>query len=247
MAVLLSARNVSKRYGAVQALDSVSLDISEGECVALVGGNGAGKSTLVAIIAGLQVPDAGALVVKGQAANFHSPQDARSAGIQTVYQTLALCDNLSAVGNLFLGRELAVGVGPFKFVRRRAMLDQTAATLRDLGLRFTDLGAATANFSGGQRQGLAFARAVGSAPSLLVLDEPTAALGVAERERVIQTVHHLHRDRGIAVLLITHNLEEMRRLADRVVVLRHGKSVGTFPIGEADDDTLVGFITGARR
>lgn len=247
MAALLTATKVSKRYGAVQALDSVSLVIDESECVALVGGNGAGKSTLVAIIAGLQVPDAGELVLRGQAVHFRSPKDARAAGIQTVYQTLALCDNLSAAGNLFLGRELSVGAGPFRFVRRRAMLDQTADTLRELGIRITDLGAATANFSGGQRQGLAFARAVGSEPSLLVLDEPTAALGVAERQRVIETVHHLHRDRGIAVLLVTHNLEEMRRLADRVVVLRHGKGVANFPINEADDDTLVGFITGAKR
>jgi ABC-type sugar transport system ATPase subunit len=246
VSALVEVQGVSKRYGGVHALDDVSLEIGAGECVALMGGNGAGKSTLVSILAGLQAPDVGVLRFGGEAVRFSSPDEARGAGIETVFQNLGLCDNLDAPGNLFLGRELHWGAGPVRFLRRRAMEAQTRETLATLSVRLPDIKAATAGLSGGQRQALAFARAVRASSRLLILDEPTAALGVEERARVIETVKRLRTERDMSVLLITHNLVEMRELADRVVVLRRGRYGGTAQVPDVDDDRIVALITGAR-
>jgi ABC-type sugar transport system ATPase subunit len=243
---LLTVDNVSKRFGGVQALSGISLSVAPGESVALLGGNGAGKSTLVSIISGLQRPDEGVVSLNGEPVRFASPDDARAVGIETVFQTLGLCENLDAPGNLFLGRELAWGRRPFRFLRRRAMERETRATLQELSVNVPDLKAATAGLSGGQRQALAFARAARASSRLLILDEPTAALGVEERRRVIETVDRLRKERGMAVLLVTHNLVEMRQLADRVVVLRRGEHAGTARLADVDDDHVVGLITGAR-
>jgi ABC-type sugar transport system ATPase subunit len=246
MSALLEVDGVSKRFGGVHALDGVSCSVQAGECVAMMGGNGAGKSTLVSILAGLQAADDGAVQFGGRAAAFASPDDARRAGIETVFQNLGLCDNLDAPGNLFLGRELHRRVGPLKLLRRRAMEQETRRTLADLKVNLPDLRAASAGLSGGQRQALAFARAVRAASRLLILDEPTAALGVEERRRVVETVQRLRADRGMAVLLITHNLVEMRELADRVIVLRRGEIAGEAELADVDDDRIVSLITGAR-
>jgi ABC-type sugar transport system ATPase subunit len=246
VSALLEVDNVSKRFGGVHALAGVSCRLEAGESVALMGGNGAGKSTLVSILSGLQAADGGMVQFGGRAAAFGSPDDARRAGIETVFQNLGLCDNLDAPGNLFLGRELYRQIGPLKLVRRRAMEQETRRTLADLKVNLPDLRAASASLSGGQRQALAFARAVRAASRLLILDEPTAALGVEERGRVVETVKRLRADRGMAVLLITHNLVEMRELADRVIVLRRGEIAGEAQIADVDDDRVVALITGAR-
>ena len=245
MTSFLTADGISKFFGGVAALRHVSLEIGAGEAVALMGGNGAGKSTLVSILSGLQPPDEGSLAIDGRAVAFPNARDARAAGIETVFQNLALCPNLDAPGNLFLGRELYRRLGPVRLLDRPAMERETAATLAGLGVVIPNLKAASHSYSGGQRQALAFARAARALSRLLILDEPTAALGVEESAKVVRTVKRLRRDSGIAVLLITHNLEEMRAIADRAVILRRGRKVGDLRLSDATDDEVVGRITGS--
>ena len=245
MTDLVALEGISRHFGGVAALDNVTMSISPGEAVALMGGNGAGKSTLVAILSGLQRPDRGTVKVDGTERRFEEPKDARKLGIETVFQNLALCGNLDAPGNLFLGREIGWGVRPFRLLRRREMLDETRRTLEQLGVRIPDLHATASSYSGGQRQALAFARAARARSRLLILDEPTAALGVEESANVVATVRRLREERGIAVLLITHNLDEMRKIAERAIVLRRGRLVGTVPLAQADDDRIVSMITGS--
>ncbi len=245
MTPFLQVRGVSKFFGGVAALTGVDLAIALGECVALMGGNGAGKSTLVSLISGTGRADEGSLLIEGQTADFATPQEARRAGIETVFQGLALCPNLDAAGNLFLGREIYRGRWPVRVMDRQAMRRETVATLADLGVTIPDLGITSRSYSGGQRQALAFARAARARSRLLILDEPTAALGVEESANVIRTVQRLRRERGMAVLLITHNLEEMRVLADRAVILRRGRNAGNFMLANTDDDAIVACITGS--
>lgn len=241
----LKATNITKTFGGVTALSNVSLSIDAGESVALLGGNGAGKSTFVSILAGLKSADSGEIAIDGRPAHFGNPDDARRSGIETVFQTLALCPNLDAPGNLFLGREIGWRFGPFSLLRRREMERQTRETLASLGVRIPDLNATSRSYSGGQRQALAFARAIREESRLLILDEPTAALGVEERENVVRTVKRLRLERGMAILLVTHNLEEMRQLADRAVILRRGKVAGSVSLADAEDGEIVSHITGA--
>ena len=245
MSAFLEIRNVSKSFGGIAALQEVGFDVAAGESVALMGGNGAGKSTLVSLLAGLQRPDTGSICIEGEDRILTDPQQSRDAGIETVFQNLALCPNLNAPGNLFLGRELYRGFGPFKVLDRKAMEQETVTTLRELGVNVPDMKAPTNRFSGGQRQALAFARAVRGRSKLLILDEPTAALGVEESANVVKTVQRLRRERNIAVLLITHNLEEMRAIADRAIVLRRGRQVGSLALSETSDDEIVARITGS--
>ena len=245
MTPFLQVRDVSKSFGGIAALKGVSFDLAAGEAVALMGGNGAGKSTLVSLLAGLQHADTGTICIEGADRVLSDPQQSRDAGIETVFQNLALCPNLDAPGNLFLGRGLYRGFGPFKILDRKAMERVTISTLQDLGVKVPDMKAPTNRFSGGQRQALAFARAVRGKSKLLILDEPTAALGVEESANVVRTVQRLRRERHIAVLLITHNLEEMRSIADRAVVLRRGHHVGSVLLKDTSDDEIVGRITGS--
>jgi ABC-type sugar transport system ATPase subunit len=245
MSPLIEVREVTKRFGGVAALIDVSLIIRAGEAVALMGGNGAGKSTLVSLISGLRRPDAGQILIDGELADLDSAQDARARGIETVFQNLALCPNLDAPGNLFLGRELYRRIGPLRLLDRRAMERETQNTLLGLGVTIPDLRATSRSYSGGQRQALAFARAARAESRLLILDEPTAALGVEESANVVRTVQRLRAERGMAVLLITHNLEEMRALAERAVVLRRGRNAGELDLARASDDEVVGRITGS--
>lgn len=245
MTPFLEVRNVSKSFGGIAALKGISFELAAGEAVALMGGNGAGKSTLVSLLSGLLRPDVGSICIEGTDRVLSDPQQSREAGIETVFQTLALCPNLNAPGNLFLGRELYRGFGPFKLLDRKAMEKVTVATLQDLGVNVPDMRAPTNRFSGGQRQALAFARAVRGKSKLLILDEPTAALGVEESANVVKTVQRLRKERNIAVLLITHNLEEMRSIADKAVVLRRGHHVGSVLLKETSDDEIVARITGS--
>jgi ABC-type sugar transport system ATPase subunit len=245
MSPLIEVRAVSKRFGGVAALSDVSLTIHAGEAVALMGGNGAGKSTLVSLVSGLRRPDAGQILINGQPAELLGAQDARARGIETVFQNLALCPNLDAPGNLFLGREIYRRIGPLRLLDRRAMELETRDTLLSLGVTIPDLRATSRSYSGGQRQALAFARAARAESRLLILDEPTAALGVEESANVVRTVQRLRAERGMAVLLITHNLEEMRALAERAVVLRRGRNAGELDLAHSTDDEVVGRITGS--
>jgi ABC-type sugar transport system ATPase subunit len=245
MSPLIEVREVTKRFGGVAALSEVSLTIRAGEAVALMGGNGAGKSTLVSLISGLRRPEAGQILIDGQPAELDGAQDARARGIETVFQNLALCPNLDAPGNLFLGRELYRRIGPLRLLDRRAMERETRDTLLGLGVTIPDLRATSRSYSGGQRQALAFARAARAESRLLILDEPTAALGVEESANVVRTVQRLRAERGMAVLLITHNLEEMRALAERAVVLRRGRNAGELDLTRSTDDEVVGRITGS--
>ncbi|ETK31850.1 ATP-binding cassette domain-containing protein [Microbispora corallina] len=237
---MISVTDVSKRYGAVQALQGVSLDLRPGEVVALVGDNGAGKSTLVKVIAGVVAADSGAIAIDGERVRVGSPHDAQRLGISTVYQDLALCENLDVVANLFLGSEPR----RWSLLRHIRMERATRDLLTSLDVRIKDIRVPVAMLSGGQRQSVAIARALLGEPRLVILDEPTAALGVEQTAQVLDLVRRL-RERGLAVLLISHNLADVRAVSDRVVVLRLGRNAGEFRTAEATQESIVAAITGA--
>jgi D-xylose transport system ATP-binding protein len=243
---LLRIRGASKAFEHVIALDLVDLDVHGGEVVALVGDNGAGKSTLINAISGTYALDSGEVRMEGQPVSLRGPQDAVAAGISTVYQDLALCDNLDVVANLFLGRErLARGVGRVSWtLDERAMETQARALLSTLAVSIPDLRAAVGTMSGGQRQQIAVARSLLGDPRVVLLDEPTAALGVAQTAQVLELVRTL-RSRGLGVLLVSHNLANVFDVADRVVVLRLGRVVGSSTIGMTTPEAVVAAITGA--
>jgi D-xylose transport system ATP-binding protein len=243
--MLLELRDIHKSFGAVHALAGVDFSIDRGEVVGLVGDNGAGKSTLVKVISGAHQPDGGRMSFEGREVELSSPGDATALGIQTVYQDLALCDNLDVVANLFLGHELAGSLGPsaLGFVSEDAMERITIDTLADL--RVTTLRSPrllVGQLSGGQRQAIAIARAVLRSASLIVLDEPTAALGVAQAAQVRRLIGEL-RERQSAVVLISHNLEDVFATADRICVFRLGRNAGEFSVGNTTKDEVVRAIT----
>ncbi|MFD4657819.1 ATP-binding cassette domain-containing protein [Kitasatospora sp. NPDC058444] len=239
-APVLQLRSVSKRFGAVQALTDVDLTVHAGEVLALVGDNGAGKSTLVKTIAGVHPVDEGTLAWHGEPVRLARPQDATALGIATVYQDLALCDNLDVIANLFLGHER----------RRRGLLDEVAMEqharrlLDTLAIRIPDVRTPVAALSGGQRQVVAIARALVGEPALVILDEPTAALGVEQTAQVLDLVERL-RERGLAVVLVSHNMADVRAVADTVAVLRLGRNNGVFPVAGTTQEQIVAAITGA--
>ena len=237
---LLSLTQVSKSYGGVQALSDVSLDVGSAEVVALVGDNGAGKSTLIKVISGVHASDAGTIKVDGESATIRSPKDAQRLGIATVFQDLALCDNLSVVANLYLGSELRSGPS----LDELEMEQRTVELVRSLGMKVPDVRALVGALSGGQRQSVAIARALLGKPRVVILDEPTAALGVEQTELVLDLVMRL-RDQGLGVLLISHNMSDVLRVADRICVLRLGQNAGTFVAADTSRETLIATITGA--
>src|SRR5271165_3269540 len=244
---VLEVRNAEKRFGAVLALKGVSLEAFRGEVLALLGDNGAGKSTLVKCISGVYPLDAGEILLDGEAAAIHSPMAARRAGIETVYQDLALFDNLTPSQNFYCGREIAFPAWlpqGLRFLSARAMERQTGAVLERLKVRLPDLDAPVALMSGGQRQAIAVARATVFARKLVILDEPTAALGVRESRKVLDLIVQL-RAEGNAVMLITHNMEHVVELADRAVVLRQGRKVGELRPDSSNRQELVSMIVGA--
>jgi D-xylose transport system ATP-binding protein len=243
---VLALDGVSKSFGPVQALSDVDFEVRPAEVVALVGDNGAGKSTLVKTIAGIHPPDAGTISFEGSEVTITSPHDAVELGIATVYQDLALCDNLNVVENLFLGREERSG-GPAGFVGQLDEVDmekQTGELLENLAVTITDVRAEVGTMSGGQRQQVAIARSLLGEPKLVMLDEPTAALGVRQTAQVLELIKRL-RDRGFGVVVISHNLADVFEVADRIFVLRLGKKAGEFRAGEANQDQVVAAITGA--
>ncbi|MEU6095794.1 ATP-binding cassette domain-containing protein [Streptomyces sp. NPDC047079] len=237
---VLALRGVSKRFGAVQALTDVELEVHAGEVVALVGDNGAGKSTLVKTIAGVHPIDEGAIEWEGKPVQISRPNDAQSLGIATVYQDLALCDNIDVVGNLFLGREL----------KKRGILDEVEMERRarelltTLSIRIPSVRIPIASLSGGQRQTVAIARSMLGEPKLVILDEPTAALGVEQTAQVLDLVERL-RERGHAVILISHNMADVKAVADKVAVLRLGRNNGVFEVKTTSQEEIISAITGA--
>jgi len=246
-APLLSLKGVSKSFGANQALTGVDFEVGAGEVVALVGDNGAGKSTLIKAIAGVQLCDEGEFTFRGKQVKITSPTDATALGIATVYQDLALCDNLDVVANLYLGRE----VFPKGMARAAYFIDETAMEKSALALldslavtTIKDVRVEVGSMSGGQRQAVAIARSLIGEPSVVLLDEPTAALGVSQTEQVLQLIHTL-RERGLGVVVISHNLENVFAVADRIVVLRLGKRAASFDVRGASREDVVAAITGA--
>jgi D-xylose transport system ATP-binding protein len=241
---LLELRGISKRFGAVQALTDVQFDVFPAEVVALVGDNGAGKSTLIKVIAGIHRADRGAIRWQGKPVSIATPNDSTALGIATVYQDLALCDNLDVVANLFLGNELGTGGGPFGIIDEIAMERRAVEVLRRLSVKIPSVRTPVASLSGGQRQSVAVARSVLRDNRVVLLDEPTAALGVAQTHEVLELIKRL-RGQGLGVVLISHNLANVFEVADRITVLRLGRWVGTYDARTTTHEHLVAFMTGA--
>jgi D-xylose transport system ATP-binding protein len=242
---LLALRGVTKRFGAVQALDDVWLDINTGEVVALVGDNGAGKSTLVKIVAGIYSPDHAAVWFDGEPVTLGSPGAAANLGIATVYQDLALCDNLDVVANLFLGHEERSPLGGLTRALDETRMEQRSEELlSNLAVTIPSLRTEVGTLSGGQRQQVAVARSLLGEPKVVLLDEPTAALGVAQTAQVLALVKRL-KDQGLGVMMISHNLADVFEVADRIVVLRLGKVAGVFEVEGTSQEEIVAAITGA--
>jgi len=237
---VLSMEGISKRFGAVQALEDIELDVRAGEVLALVGDNGAGKSTLVKAIAGVYTPDDGVMTFDGRTVRVTTPVEAQRLGIATVFQDLALCDNLDVVANLFLGRELHKGRSLDEVEMERASWE----LLRQLSAKIPSVRIPVASLSGGQRQTVAIARSLLGEPKVVMLDEPTAALGVAQTAEVLNLVERL-RERGLAVILISHNMADVMAVADRVAVLRLGRNNGIFNVAETTAQDIIAAITGA--
>jgi len=244
---ILEVRHAHKRFGAVQALEDVTLEAHRGEVLALLGDNGAGKSTLVKCISGIHALDEGDILLDGEHIALHSSAVARRAGIETVYQDLALFDNLTPAQNFYCGREIAFPSWlpqGLRLLNSKAMERETASVIDRLKVRLPRLDVPVALMSGGQRQAIAVARATVFARKVVLLDEPTAALGVRESRRVLDLIAQL-RAEGNAVILITHNMEQVVELADRAVVLRQGRKVGELTPSHANQQSLVSMIVGA--
>jgi simple sugar transport system ATP-binding protein len=241
--LILELTNISKHFGAIHALDDVSMGLDVGQVVGLMGDNGAGKSTLVKIIAGNYRPTHGEMRIDGAELVLHKPIEARQHGIEIVYQDLALCDNLTAAANVFLGREVRKRVGPLRVLDYAAMYRRAGQLFKELKseTRPRDL---VKQMSGGQRQAVAIARTRLSEPKIVLMDEPTAAISVRQVAEVLNLIRHL-REQGIAVILISHRMPDVFAVADRIVVLRRGQKVADKPIAESSPQEVTGLITGA--
>ena len=243
---VLSVQGATKRFGAVTALDAVDLDLYDGEVLALLGDNGAGKSTLIKCCAGALRLDSGTISMNGAEVSFHSPRDARALGIETVYQDLALFDNLSPIDNFYAGRELATPTWlprSLRFLRRRRMKTATAEVLERLQVVLPHLDGSVGLMSGGQRQAVAVSRAAAFASKVVILDEPTAALGVRESRRVLDLILRL-RDDGRAVIVISHAMDHVMEIADRAAVMRRGRKVGEEVPSPESQQRIVALIVG---
>src|SRR5262245_23611540 len=240
---VLELSKITKHFGAITALTDVDLELEPGEVLGLMGDNGAGKSTMVKIIAGNFPPTSGEIVLQDHPMHFHKPVEARRAGIEIVYQDLALCDNLAASSNIFLSREVAWRFGPFKFLNSREMNDRAADLFGELKseTRPRDL---VRRMSGGQRQAVAIARTRLSQAKIVLMDEPTAAISVRQVAEVLDLIRRL-RDQGIAIVLISHRMPDVFAVADRVAVLRRGRKVAEKPISKSSPEEVTGLITGA--
>jgi simple sugar transport system ATP-binding protein len=238
-APILALRNIHKTFGSHQALRGVDLDICRGECLGLIGDNAAGKSTLSKVMSGTYIPDEGQILMDGQPVRFGSPSEARDLHIEMVYQDLSLCDHVDVVGNLFLGRELKRG----PFLDQPRMLEEAEKMLAALEIRIPRLTAKVEKLSGGQRQAIAIARAASFRPNVLIMDEPTSALAVAEVEAVLELINRV-KATGAAVVLITHRMQDLFRVCDRVAVMYEGTKVAERDIDKTDLQELVDLIVG---
>ncbi len=236
---VLSLRGISKSFGAVAALTDIDLDVAAGEVVAIVGDNGAGKSTLVKVLSGVHAADQGTISFESKTVSIPSPAAAHALGIATVFQDLALCENLNVIDNLFLGQELR----PLR-LNEVQMETRSWELLRQLSAKIPTVRVPVASLSGGQRQTVAIARSLLGDPKVIILDEPTAALGVAQTAEVLNLVERL-RERGLGVVMISHNMEDVRAVADRVAVLRLGRNNGVFEVATVSSQEIVAAITGA--
>ncbi len=239
---LVSLRGIRKTFGSLQALRGVDLDIMPGECLGLVGDNAAGKSTLTKVISGTYIPDGGTITVEGEEVRFAGPADARARHIEMVFQDLSLCDHVDVVGNLFLGRELTRG----PFLDQARMLAEARRMLEALEIRIPRLSAKVDKLSGGQRQAIAIARAASFEPKVLIMDEPTSALAVAEVEAVLALINRV-KARGVGVVLITHRLQDLFRVCDRIAVMYEGTKVAERRIADTNLEDLIRLIVGEDR
>jgi simple sugar transport system ATP-binding protein len=244
VAPLLEVRHLRKHFGAVQALKDLSMTVRRGEVVAVAGDNGAGKTTLIKALSGVYAPTGGEILLDGAEVRFASPQEARARGIETIYQDLALADNLTIGGNIFLGREpMRRAFGLLPVIDRRAMAEAARATMARLDFHVSRMDAPVSAFSGGQRQAVAIGRAVYWNAQLLIMDEPTAALGVPEQRKVISLIRQL-REQGRGVVFISHNLQDIFAVSDRIVVLRRGIMAGERRIEDTSHEEVVRLMIG---
>ena len=241
---VLSVRGVQKSFGRVQALREATMSLPRGQVTAVIGDNGAGKSTLVRCIVGVHPPDRGEVLLEGRPVHFTNPEQARSAGIETVFQNLALVEDLTVAQNLFLGREPTRGFGPIQLLDRGRMKREAHTMVSQLAINVPQVTSRVRRLSGGQRQAVSLARAAGFSSKLVVLDEPTAALGVQETAKVEELIVSL-RDRGVTILLISHNFKQVMQIADHVQVMRAGQTVARRKVTETDGQELVALVTGA--
>ncbi len=242
-APLLSVENVSKRFGGTQASSLLSLDLYPGEVLALAGDNGAGKSTLIKMISGVHQPDSGEIRYKGETISHRSPHQVRDLGIETIYQDLALADNLDVGINIFLGRERMKRVFGIPVLDRKYMREESVNALKHLGIELNDLAMPVRYLSGGQRQAIAISRAVYWKAKVLIMDEPTAALGVPEQREVKDLIKRLQGE-GVAIIFISHNLNDIFEVSDRIFVLERGRKAGERLIGDTTEDEVVAMMMG---
>jgi ABC-type sugar transport system ATPase subunit len=243
---LLRVSNITKRFGGLTAVNDVSLDVNVGEVIGLLGDNGAGKSTLIKMISGVYKPDEGEMFFNGQKVDFITPRESRDMGIETIYQDLALAENLDVGSNIFLGREILNNYmgGLIKTVNRDKMREEATKALNRLDIRLPSLTQQVLNLSGGQRQAVAIARSIYWNAKLMIMDEPTAALGVSEQRKVLRLVKTLC-DQGVPVIIISHNMQDIFAVATRIVVMRRGKKVGERMTSQTTPDEIVSLMVGA--
>ena len=241
---ILRVKDLYKHFGGLVAVDRVSMEVFAGEVLGLVGDNGAGKSTLIKMVSGVQSPDGGSMYFDGREAVFRTPMEARRHGIETIHQDLALCENLDAAVNIFLGREPVRRFGIFLLIDRAQMLGESRAVLDQLAIYLPNLDCPVRDLSGGQRQAVAIARAIYWKARLMIMDEPTAALGVGEQRKVLELARTL-RNHGVAVIIVSHNMHDVFAVADRIVVMRRGRKVGERMVEATNVDEVVGMMVGA--
>jgi len=242
---IVHMEKIVKRFGTVTALDGVDFTVGRREVMALLGDNGAGKSTLIKILTGVYAPDSGQIYFEGEPVQIRSPRDARALGIETCYQDLALVNQMSIMRNFFLGRELVRRIGPIRWLNVRQMNLLTRSSLHEIGIKIRSASEKVEKLSGGERQSIAIGRALHFGAKLLILDEPTSALSVAETRKVLTYVLNA-KERGLSVIFITHNVHHVYQVADRYTILRHGKLVGTYDRAELTEEDIADLITGER-
>ena len=243
--VIVDMKDITKRFGTVEALRGVNFQVRKGEVRALMGDNGAGKSTLIKVLTGVHTPTSGQIIFDGEAVTINSPADARSLGIETCYQDLALIPLMSIWRNFFLGRELVTNIGPIKWLQRKEMAKQCQESLLDIGIHIRSAEEKVGKMSGGERQSIAIGRAIHFGAKLLILDEPTSALSVKETNKVLDYIRAA-KERGLPVIFITHNVNHIYQVSDSYTIIRQGQSVGTYMKGELSQQDIADLITGAR-